>query len=579
MNPRIDENPPQSAGPEPQRTSAVRPPIRSRRRAWVFRAAAVLLGLSPLLLVEAALRILGIGADLRLVVPSQTAPGWSQLNPLFDQPYYGQADLSGPEPRTFQLPKPPATRRILVVGGSTVIGFPYSSELAFPRHLEVALQARAKPGETIEVLNAGMTALNSSAEVAVVEEGLKADPDLIVVYTGHNEFYGPGGVASSSEWLNPEWYRFIARWRRLYLLQALSRITRPTRSSSDLIESLPGNVHIPLDGKLFDLAATRFEQNMTAMAELSRAAGVPIVFVSPVANEHDQPPIEDLRELHSAGDAAWQQALRTGERELKEGNPEKAVTSLEAARVGREADPLIRFRLAQAYEQTGRRELAIEQYQQALNLDGCRFRAPSVFRSRMAAVAARYTASGARFVDLHAEICRNEAASVPGRMHFLEHVHFTWDGNRAVGDALAHCITEQVWPESFSIEKPLDDVQFRSRLAVQQEDHLAALTLAMMIYQRPPFRDGADAEKLAASLAADSLTAFQQLSPARSRLFSQLTTSEMAGDLMEALVRQCRSAEYDELLGPRLRAQVIRQPWNLHAREELSDWQRRHGVP
>jgi ABC-type uncharacterized transport system substrate-binding protein len=72
----------------------------------------------------------------------------------------------------------------VVIGGSTVLGFPYPPELAFPRHLELVLKSQ-QPNREIEVLNAGITAVNSVAEADVLEQALKCDPDVIVVYTGH----------------------------------------------------------------------------------------------------------------------------------------------------------------------------------------------------------------------------------------------------------------------------------------------------------------------------------------------------------------------------------------------------------
>ena len=88
---------------------------------------AVGLGIVPLILLELLVRAFGFGQDLSLIVAVPQSPGWYHFNPRFDEPFYGQAELSGPEKHPFQLPRPQGTRRILVVGGSTVVGFPYPS--------------------------------------------------------------------------------------------------------------------------------------------------------------------------------------------------------------------------------------------------------------------------------------------------------------------------------------------------------------------------------------------------------------------------------------------------------------------
>ena len=552
----------------------------SRSRLWLFRCLAIVLGLSPLVVLEVGLRVLGIGADLTLVVPWRGSLGWYQLNPKFDQPFYGRSDLSGPEGRPFRLPKPAGTRRVLVVGGSTVVGFPYPSELAFPRQIQELLQAQADAGETIEVINAGITAMNSSSEVAVVEEGLRVQPDAIVVYTGHNEFYGPGGVASSAGRIDSNWFRRIARWRRLYLVQAVSRLMHSRTQPSDLIESLPGDLHIPLDSDTFQRANRRFEQNLSEMAKLAAAARVPILFVSPVANERDQPPIENINPAErSAEEEARHRKQLVVEWQAQFGDAAQAIEKLERLRVERDGDPNIRFRLAQGYERAGRTSDAVEQFQAALDLDGCRFRAPSAFRATVQSVAARHAAGRASFVDLHAVVCQADAISALGRKHLLEHVHFTWEGNRATADAISRGLWRQAWSREWVEAKSLDDESLRTRMAVQPEDDLAALALAMMIYARPPFRDGVDATKLAQRLADDSVKEFQRLTKDRQQLFETMTPANMTGALLDSMIAAARTSVDDEQLGHWLRARVVRQPWRADARNELAHWLDQHGSP
>lgn len=550
---------------------------RSARRLWMLRFMALGFSALLLLLLEGALRLIGVGEDLSLVVPVAGASSWYRLNPLFDQPFYGMADLSGPEPRPFQLPKPKGTRRILVVGGSTVVGFPYPSELAFARHLEAALQAQADDTDVIEVLNAGITAMNSATEVAVVQEGLRVQPDVIVVYTGHNEFYAPGGAASAAGQLSPGWFRTLSYFRRLHLVQAFRRLIKPKAPAGDLIESLPGDVHIPLDSELFKSGIERYRENLTAMALAAKRAGISIVFVSPVANERDQPPIEDLRVPTGAVMDSWREAFRKGERELAWGDANKAVDLLEQAYRGREHDPLVHFRLAQAYVRQERFDDARGHFDRALSLDGCRFRASSEFRSVMADVANQHATSGAFFVDLHSAIAHASHPSIPGRTHFLEHVHFTWAGNHVVGEAIAKGIWQDVWSRGWSDDRRLDEAASKERLAVLSEDHLAAHTLAMTIYQKLPFREGADAEKLAKDLIDDSVSLFRRLPADQQSIFEKLTQQEMAGDLLDALIKGARADQKDELLGFWLKVHVKRQPWNCQATRQLVTWLIDHG--
>ena len=50
------------------------------------------------------------------------------------------------------------------------------------------------PEREVEVVNLGITSIASFAVAQVVEDALALSPDLVVVYTGHNEFYGLYGA-------------------------------------------------------------------------------------------------------------------------------------------------------------------------------------------------------------------------------------------------------------------------------------------------------------------------------------------------------------------------------------------------
>ena len=103
-----------------------------RRPLWkglAFRAAAMLLGLLPLVAVELALRGLRIG---RPTESNDPFVGFSDIHPLFvlndpagryEIPQSRQLHF---EPESFAAVKPAREFRIFVLGGSTVQGRPWS---------------------------------------------------------------------------------------------------------------------------------------------------------------------------------------------------------------------------------------------------------------------------------------------------------------------------------------------------------------------------------------------------------------------------------------------------------------------
>ncbi|NDC87269.1 MAG: hypothetical protein EB075_00435, partial [Bacteroidetes bacterium] len=85
--------------------------------------------------------------------------------------------------------------RVVVLGGSSAAGFPYPFYYSLADRLEQKLQV-ATPGVPIEVINLGMSAVSSAVLRDLMSDVRAIEPDAVVIYAGHNEFYGAGGVAA-----------------------------------------------------------------------------------------------------------------------------------------------------------------------------------------------------------------------------------------------------------------------------------------------------------------------------------------------------------------------------------------------
>ena len=141
---------------------------------------------------EAACRALGIGYPtgflLRAAVRDREA--------LVDNPFYGYRFFPprlarNPAPILTRPEKPPGTLRIVVLGESAAQGDPLM-EFGLPRVLNYLLQDAAASGR-VEVVNAAMTAINSSIVVDIARAMRACRPDLYVLYIGNNEVIGPYG--------------------------------------------------------------------------------------------------------------------------------------------------------------------------------------------------------------------------------------------------------------------------------------------------------------------------------------------------------------------------------------------------
>ncbi|MEX0676367.1 MAG: hypothetical protein WD063_04790, partial [Pirellulales bacterium] len=140
-----------------QQSDARRPRPMSRRRRWVFRCLAVLVGLSPLVACEGFCAVFDWG---RPGLHDDPFVGFRSVVPLFvlneDQTRYEipKARQAYFRPDSFAAKKAPDEFRIFCLGESTVQGNPFTIETSFTTWLEISLRA-ADASRSWEVVNCG----------------------------------------------------------------------------------------------------------------------------------------------------------------------------------------------------------------------------------------------------------------------------------------------------------------------------------------------------------------------------------------------------------------------------------------
>lgn len=546
---------------------------RSRgRRVWLFRLIAVALSLLPLVILEIGLRVFGLGYDTRLVVPvaGDAAPSTYRLNPSVDRAYFGLVDLSGPEPRPFALPKPQGVFRILVVGGSTVAGFPFPFELAMPRQLEIVLEQQS-PDRQFEVLNAGITAINSHSEVDIVRQGIACEPDLIVVHSGHNEFYGPGGEASTASGFAPSLYPLLQVLRRQRLFQlGVSLVFRAPKAH--LQETLPADIAIPWDGPVVARARGSFEAHLRDMVATATRARIPILLTTVPCNLRDQSPMHSLprKDLTEQQQQEQAERCRAAARHSSYREYDAALAEL---KVARELDPtssILAYREAQCLEGLGRNDAAADAYALAADLDGCRFRAPSVFNAAVQRVAGDGP-STVLFCDVASRLREQSRFPVPGDDLFLEHVHCNLQGNWHVALILGRFIQEQVLHAEWRPERIPTGERRDALLGVTPVDHLAADSFALMAVRAWPLKLAADSpleiERAKTRVSRD----YALLSPLDRKIFAGLNLDTIQQDLLIGMAGGYRAVGRDDLAQEMFRRHALRRPWEVPATADATE--------
>ncbi|MBI1312719.1 hypothetical protein GC176_15610 [bacterium] len=541
----------------------------SCRKRWAFRSLTVVLSLLGLSLVELLLRVSGVGDDLSLVIPVPHARDILryQINPDADRVWCPGQGMAGPEPRRFDLPRPTGVFRIVVVGASTVQGFPYASELAFPRQLEVLLnlqQSRTK----VEVLNLGVTGVSTTVVREFVSESLSLQPDLIIVHAGHNEFYGIGGVASTVGTAPHILFKTAESARRTRLGQTLARLL-PTGipDDQDPIEVLPADLEIRLTSDLVAAAEVAFRRNLQAMVATTRDAGIPIVLSTVAANCRSHSPVSGFLpdRLTDTELSQWRNAFDEGRRLAADQQSAAALMQFELALRISEESSLLQYRRAECLLTLGRVAEADQAFRLAADLDGCRFRAPSSFSRIVSDVAADANDGNVVFVDTGEAIRQAVTQSTQTASElpvFLEHVHYSRRGHGILAETLARPLLKQFlnasWDDSIAVDSP----EFSNRLGVLAEDDLAALTFALEIYNREPMRRAFDAQRHQQTILQAISSRFAGLTAEAQDDFSALTMEQMGDDLPMYLADRIeRTGNRDRLLNV-LRKAVLRQPWS-----------------
>lgn len=384
--------------PFDKQAAVERAPTPGRRR--VFLAITLLL---PLLLFAAAellLRTTGTGKLEPLFVPVSVAPGYLQPNPAAVQRFFpdpaAAPDVSI-DTTWFPATKPEGGLRVFVQGESSAAGFPYGRWASPAALLAGRLQA-TWPDRDVEVIGTGMAAVTSYVLLDFADEIIAQRPDAVVIYTGHNEYLGIGGVGSSfASARSPVVARAVLTLRRLHLYRALERFLasldgegRPlARGDGTLMSRVARERSIPLDSDLYRRGLEQFEGNLDRLLAKYRAAGIPVFIGTLASNLRDQPPF----------------------------------VSGPADEAGGSADES--FALARQHDEAGRYDAARSAYVAAKDRDQLRFRAPEAFNEVIRRVAARH---GATVVESEAALAAAARNGIIGSDLMLEHVHPNVEG-------------------------------------------------------------------------------------------------------------------------------------------------------
>ncbi|MBS2098163.1 SGNH/GDSL hydrolase family protein [Carboxylicivirga linearis] len=389
-----------------------------------FKIIAILLPFFFLLLFEIGLRLSGYGVTYNVfsTIPDEEQSDYLVINQDITKKYFRNNVVSSDNPQdVFLASKTDSTFRIFVQGASTVVGFPFYHGGSFPNILRQRL-SQTFPDKNIEVINTGITAVNTYTLLDFTDEIIEQKPDVVIIYAGHNEYYGALGVGSSSNFgSHPAIVRTYLAAKDLRIFQlvenTLVKLTgkkkQPKVDDSTVMEKMVKHQRIPFNSNLYKKGLNQFEDNLEKILRKYAKNNIPVILSTLVSNEKDLKPfISDS--LSNANLFA---------NEIIKDTPETVKLAQKNAKAA--------YLLGREYLKSNT-DSAKKYLHLAKELDLLRFRAPEKINDIILSLGKKYNC---HMVDMEKMFLNHTEQDVVGNELLTEHVHPNVEGYFVMADA------------------------------------------------------------------------------------------------------------------------------------------------
>lgn len=389
-------------------------PQLPRKRLWTFRTIAIVLPFLFLFMLEGGLRLFHYGYDTSVFIQTPDNSDYLVLNPAASKRYFtDQLNATTGNREPFRKTKEPGTLRIFVLGESTTIGYPYFHNGSFHRWLQYRLM-RSFPDKKLEIVNLSLTAVNSYTVLGFAREVVRYEPDAVLIYTGHNEYYGALGVGSTNQLgSSPALVSSLLWLRQFRVIQLLTRVvgklthlfsSDASKAGKTRMELMVAQQEIPYGSPLFDNGIQQFRTNMDKTLDIFHRKGIPVFLSNLVSNLRDQHPFISLPAADTTS-AQYDYTIAT-----------QAWTNNDFP-------------------------TAKQAFIRAKEMDALRFRAPESINDIITQLCSKY--SNTHLVDTRAIFETASPHGIVGSSLLLEHVHPNLLGYALLSDAFYRALQQQ----------------------------------------------------------------------------------------------------------------------------------------
>ena len=394
----------------------------------VLEGVLALAGVRPLSLSEDPYVGFATGQPLFIKKTDVEGRAWYETNPV---------KLTHFNLQSFPIKKAAGTYRIFTLGGSTTYGHPYRDPTSYSGWLREIL-TEADSSRKFEVINCGGISYASYREAQLVEELSHYEPDLFVIYSGHNEFLEERTYRKTREL--PAWMREAsAMMDRTRTYSAMRRAlrsfsggkeksnkTQMAAEETNILEHTIGPTSYTRDDELKKQVMEHYDLSLRRIARIAHSTGATTLFLSTPSSEKDCSPFksESTPSISQTQRDSAAQLLKQGVAQLENTDAKGAWAKLnEAANL----DP----RNAEVLYEAGRAALALQNYpeakilfRKALDEDICPLRALTPLREITRVAALETKSHYMDFVDImEKKTQRDQGHNILGEPDFLDHVH------------------------------------------------------------------------------------------------------------------------------------------------------------
>jgi len=439
----------------------------SRRRVPFWQA--IVLPIAAILifffLLEGGLAIFGVKPALKTEDPFV---GFASNVPLFvssPSPSGGAMLTTAPNklnffnPQSFPQQKETGTYRIFCLGGSTTYGRPYNDTTSFVGWLRELLPA-ADSNKNWEVINAGGISYASYRVAHLMEELVNYQPDMFIIYTGHNEFLEertysqirniPPVVRSTVSLLarTRTWSAMTTALQGMGIYPQAEKENRENLGVEvdTILDRSVGPQRYTRDDPLREKILQHYRISLERMVALARSVGAQVIFVTPASSLKDCTPFksEHTQGLDPVVLQKSEQILAQANEAIRQENWNEALALLDE---GIALDPRhaeLQYRRGQVLMALARYDEAETALRLARDEDVCPLRALTPMRRIITDIAREQGISLVDYVDLlEQRMQTTQGYPIPGKEFFLDHVHPTIEGHKILAVALVQKMIEQ----------------------------------------------------------------------------------------------------------------------------------------